>query len=247
MDSISMVMAFLAGIASFLSPCVLPLVPAYITYLTGTSLADLPVSAESDATQRPIGKRSGSKPILRALAFVCGFSTIFIALGASASVVGQLLMEYKSAFRVIAGLIIVVFGLHLTGLVPIPGLYREARFGGKPKTGGFIGAFLLGMAFAAGWTPCVGPILSAIFVYAATGETLAQGIQLLTAYSIGLAIPFLITAMALTTVEGWFRRMGRHLPAISIVSGAVMIIIGVLILTDQLGRLSAYLNFLPNF
>ncbi|MTV47955.1 cytochrome c biogenesis protein CcdA [Heliobacillus mobilis] len=240
MDSVSIGVAFMAGIASFLSPCILPLVPAYITYLTGTRVAELP-SDESGGTSFDVGT------FQKALAFVFGFSTVFIALGASATVVGQLLLMYQDTFRIVAGSIIIVFGLHLTGLMPIPGLYREVRFGGKPKSGGLVGAFLLGMAFVAGWSPCVGPVLSAIYIYAATGETMKQGIALLGAFSAGLAVPFLITALSLARVEKWMKRFVQYSSKISMASGAVMVAIGFLILTDQMGQISGYLDFLPSF
>ncbi|MZP28579.1 cytochrome c biogenesis protein CcdA [Heliobacterium undosum] len=242
MDSVSLTVAFLAGIASFLSPCVLPLVPAYVTYLTGSVVAELPQGEAGEGE-----KKQPNSPFWRAIAFVLGFSVVFIALGATATVLGKWLVQYQGALRVAAGAIIVLFGLHLSGLLPIPGLYREVRLGGKPKTGGWLGAFLLGMAFAAGWSPCVGPILSAIYIYAATGETLGQGLALLTAYSTGLAIPFLVTALSIARFDFWFRRMSRHLTKISMASGVIMVAVGVLILTDRLGRMSAYLDFLPSF
>ncbi|MBM7867246.1 cytochrome c biogenesis protein CcdA [Heliobacterium gestii] len=256
MDSVSFTVAFLAGIASFLSPCVLPLVPAYITYLTGSVVAELPHSdREGERAEEgdPKGKgeskakKQPNTPFWRAIAFVLGFSVVFIALGATATVLGKWLIRYQGALRIAAGAIIVLFGLHLSGLLPIPGLYREVRFGGKPKTGGWVGAFLLGMAFAAGWSPCVGPILSAIYIYAATGETLGQGLALLAAYSAGLAVPFLVTALSIAKFDSWFRQMSRHLAKISMASGVVMVAVGLLILTDRLGRMSAYLDFLPNF
>ncbi|KAB2954657.1 cytochrome c biogenesis protein CcdA [Heliorestis acidaminivorans] len=236
--------AFLAGIASFLSPCILPLVPAYITYLTGTSLTNLSKEQQDDGVHK---SRIHLTSFWRALAFVIGFSTVFIAFGASATYLGQWLWGYRGTLQNIAGVIIILFGLHLTGLLPIKWLYREVRFNKVPKSGGFIGAILLGMAFAAGWSPCVGPILSAIYLYAATTETMAQGIYLLLAYSAGLAIPFLITALFITSVEKYLSKLGRYLPMVSIASGAIMIILGILIVTNQLGRITAYFNFMLNF
>ncbi|QGG46828.1 cytochrome c biogenesis CcdA family protein [Heliorestis convoluta] len=244
MDSVSLLVAFFAGIASFLSPCILPLIPAYITYLTGTSSQDL-----NKATERSLGpvNRLNFTSFWRALAFVIGFSSVFIAFGASATYAGQWLWAYQSTLQTVAGVIIIIFGLHLTGLLPIHWLYREIRFTQQPKSSSFIGSILLGMAFATGWSPCVGPILSAIYLYAATKETLAQGIYLLVAYSAGLAIPFLVTALFITTVEKYLSRMGRYLPMVSIVSGAIMILLGILIITNQLGRVTAFFNFIPTF
>ncbi|MCW2279208.1 cytochrome c biogenesis CcdA family protein [Heliophilum fasciatum] len=251
MEPVSLTVAFLAGIVSFLSPCVLPLVPAYITYLTGTSLHEV---AEPDVSETETASSAGQKQRIqnvktlgRAAVFAAGFSAIFIALGASATFVGQWVAAYQSTLRIIGGALIVFFGVHLSGLLPIPGLYREVRLGGRPKSGGWLGAFLLGMAFAAGWTPCVGPILSAIYIYAATSETSNIGVGLLTAYSLGMAIPFLLTAVSLSWVEKSLRRLGRGMMVLSVTSGAVMVVVGVLIMTNQLGRLAGYLDFLPNF
>jgi len=182
--NLSIPVAFAAGLVSFLSPCVLPLVPGYISMLSGLSMEDLKAESNEKVTAL----------ILRnSVAFVVGFSAVFIALGASATAVGRFLLSQHGIFNIVAGAIIIVFGLHLTGLIKIPFLYREARMNAIAPKRGIAGSFVLGFAFAFGWTPCIGPILSGILALAAIRQTVFQGMFLLAVYSAGLAIPFLLT------------------------------------------------------
>src|SRR5579863_171278 len=185
-SQLSIPIAFVAGLVSFLSPCVLPLVPGYISMLSGASMEQLRAGADAALAGR-IFRNS--------IAFVAGLSAVFVGEGGFANSLGKLLKTHQATFSIVAGIIIIVFGLHMTGLVKIPLLYREARMdAGAPKRG-LAGAFFLGLAFALGWTPCIGPILGAILAVAATRQTLAQGMFLLAIYSAGLAIPFLITSL----------------------------------------------------
>lgn len=235
---LSLPIALVAGVVSFLSPCVLPLVPGYISMLSGSSVDELRLSAGPELLAR----------VLRnAVAFVIGFSVVFIALGASATEVGAFLSAHRSAFNVAAGIVIIVFGLHLTGVLKIPFLYRDARLNtGAPKRG-MAGAFVLGFAFAFGWTPCIGPILFGILAMAATKNTVFQGMFLLGVYSSGLAIPFLLTSLGVGQFLKFYGRFKRHLQAVEVGSGVLLILIGVLIALNRFTILSGYLGFLNRF
>lgn len=235
---LSIPIAFVAGIASFLSPCVLPLVPGYISMLSGASIEELKSDASGDLFQRVFRN---------SLAFVAGFSVVFVMLGASATWVGQFLRAHQSVFNMIAGALIIVFGLHLTGLVKIPLLYREARLdAGKPKRG-LGGAFLVGFAFAFGWTPCIGPILAAILAIAAQRETVLQGMFLLAVYSLGLAIPFLLTSLGLSSFLKFYKGFRKHLQAVEVASGVLLIFLGALMALNKLTMISGYFSFLNRF
>jgi cytochrome c-type biogenesis protein len=235
---LSIPIAFVAGLVSFLSPCVLPLVPGYISMLSGVSMEQLRVGADATLAGR-IFRNS--------LAFVVGFSVVFLALGASATTVGNFLRTQRTAFNLVAGVIIVVFGLHLTGLIRIPFLYREARLETGAPRRGLTGSFLLGFAFAFGWTPCIGPILAGILALAATRDTLLQGVFLLAVYSAGLAIPFLLTGLGLTRFLKFYGRFRRHLQAVEVGSGLLLIAIGILVALNKFTMLSGYLSFLNRF
>ncbi len=189
--AVSYVGAVGGGVLSFLSPCVLPLVPAYLCFLGGVSLEQLTTEGEGQA-QRKINRQV----LISALAFVLGFSTVFVMLGASASAISGLLLTHKELLGKIAGAIIIVFGLHFIGLLRIPFLNYEARFHMKSKPAGMIGAYVIGLAFAFGWTPCIGPVLGAVLSVAAQADQLSYGITLLAAYALGLGIPFLMAAFA---------------------------------------------------
>ena len=236
--NLSVPTSFLAGVISFLSPCVLPLVPGYVSLITGASIEQLR-AAEEKSLARTV--------LANSLGFVAGFSTVFVALGASASWVGQLLLSHKILLYRIAGIIIVLFGLHLVGLLKVAALYREKRF--QPTVGkrGVIGAFVLGLAFAFGWTPCIGPILGAMLAIAATRETIYQGIFLLAVYSLGLAVPFVLTALGINRFLSFYGRFRKHLHAVEVFSGALLIVVGVMIFTNSLTRLAGYLSFLNRF
>ena len=237
-QALSIPVAFLAGVVSFLSPCVLPLVPGYISMLSGESIEELKAGA---------GPGLMGRIFRNSLAFVIGFSVVFIALGASATAVGNFLVAKRSIFNIVAGIIVIIFGLHLTGLVKIPLLYREARMtAGKPKRG-LIGSFLLGFAFAFGWTPCIGPILTGILALAAIRDTVFQGMFLLAIYSAGLAIPFILTGLGLSQFMKFYGGFRRHLQMVEVLSGVLLIGIGALMAFNKLGVLSGYLSFLNVF
>jgi cytochrome c-type biogenesis protein len=237
-EGLSIPVAFLAGVVSFLSPCVLPLVPGYISMLSGATMEELKAGSEPGLVGR-IFKNS--------LAFVLGFSVVFIALGASATAVGNFLMSQRKLLSIVAGIVIIVFGLHLTGLVKIPLLYREARINTVQTRRGLAGSFVLGFAFAFGWTPCIGPILTGILALAATRDTVFQGMFLLAVYSAGLAIPFLLTGLGLSQFMKFYSGFRKHLHVVEVLSGVLLIAIGVLMAFDKLGMLSGYLSFLNRF
>jgi cytochrome c-type biogenesis protein len=235
---LSIPIAFLAGIVSFLSPCVLPLVPGYISMLSGASIEELKQEASGELLRR----------VLRnSLAFVVGFSVVFVSLGASATWVGNILLAQRTTINIIAGIVIVIFGLHLTGLVKIPLLYREARLDAGAPRRGLGGAFLLGFAFAFGWTPCIGPILAGILALAAQRETVLQGMFLLAVYSAGLAIPFLLTSLGLSTFLKFYGGFRKHLQVVEVGSGVLLIVLGTLIAFNKLTMISGYFSFLNRF
>lgn len=231
-DNISILLAFSAGLLSFLSPCVLPLIPAYASYLTGSAVSDIKTRQEK------------LRLLQKSIGFVLGFSVVFIIMGASISSLGRLFAENQGVIRKIGGILIIVFGLHTTGLLKLHFLYREKRFLPFGESDRNLGSFFLGMAFATGWTPCVGPILSSILLYAGSQDTIGMGILLLVFYSLGLAVPFLLTAVAIESFSANFRKLSKHLPVISLVSGILMIGMGILIFTNKLSFLSRYLNFI---
>jgi cytochrome c-type biogenesis protein len=232
MNNVSFILAFSAGLLSFLSPCVLPLVPAYVSYITGTTIGETK------------NKKSNLYVLYKSFGFVIGFSLIFIIMGASMTSLGKIFITNQEIFRKISGALIFIFGLHTTGIFKIKLFYREKRFLSFSRTNGTFGSFLMGMAFAAGWTPCVGPILSSILVYASSMETISKGIILLVFYSLGLAVPFIQTALAIDSLSSRIRNLGRYLKIISLISGILMIVMGVLIFTNKIGILSQYLNFI---
>ena len=233
---LGIVIAFTAGVLSFLSPCVLPLVPSYLTFVTGMSLEDLQEGVNRKAT------------LLHSTLFVSGFSLIFIVLGASASFLGQFLIAYELWIARIGGLIIVLLGLHLTGVFRLAPLMRERRIHLSDKPAGYLGTLGVGMAFGAGWTPCIGPILGAILTYGMVQETLWAGVGLLTVYSAGLAVPFLISALALDWFLQAFKRFRRFIPLVEKSSGILLIMLGILLITGYFSVLASYLTrFTPEF
>ena len=237
-QDVSVLIAFSAGLLSFVSPCVLPLVPSYITYITGVSFKDL--------------SEGGSKGKMRwltishSLLFIMGFSLIFVLMGASASYLGQVLVQYQSWIMKVGGVLIIILGIHFTGWITIPFLQMERRFELKQKPLGYLGSFLVGVVFAAGWTPCVGPILSTILLYASTAKSFTTGIVLLAAYSMGLGLPFFAASLALNTFLSAFDKIKRYLRVITVASGVFLIVIGILLLTDLFTTLNNYLNILAN-
>ncbi len=227
----------MAGILSFLSPCVLPLVPGYVSLISGTSVDELAAPAQ----------RLTRRVMLSSAMFIVGFSVVFIALGAVATSIGQLTRQYYSLLTRIAGAVIIVFGLHLTGIWKIKALYADKRLHEVKGGSSAAGAFVIGFAFAFGWTPCIGPILAAILALAAAEETVLKGVVLLAIYSAGLAVPFLLTSLGVDRFLAFYGRFRRHLHVVEVVSGVLLIAIGVLILTRHFTILSGYLSFLNRF
>ncbi len=237
-QEISALIAFTAGILSFISPCVLPLVPSYITYITGVSFKDL--------TDEKAKSRVRWATILHSILFIMGFSAVFILMGASASYLGQVLVEYQSWIMKGGGVLIIVLGIHFTGVINIPFLQMEKRFEFRKKPLGYLGSFFVGVVFAAGWTPCIGPILSTILIYASTAKNYTTGVYLLTAYSMGLGIPFFLSSLAFNAFLSAFDRIKRYMRWITLISGIFLIIIGILFLTDTFREINAFFNMLAN-
>lgn len=225
---IGLAVAFLAGLLSFLSPCVLPLVPSYIGFITGMTLPEL-----NDRRRLAL---------LHGVCFVLGFSLIFILLGVGASALGRMLNYYQLWLQRIGGVLVVLFGLYCLGVFRLSWLEREGRVHLERKPAGFLGSGLVGMAFAAGWTPCIGPILGAILGLAATQNDVSRGVLLLAAYSAGLAIPFLIAAVAVDSFLGWFTRFRRHLLLVRRLSGVLLLIVGILMISGEFTRLAGWLQ-----
>ena len=226
--------AFAAGVASFLSPCVLPLVPGYVSFMSGLSLEELSAKGASGRPVRHAGWES--------LFFVLGFSLVFTALGATASAAGAFLARHLPVATKAAGLLIVAFGLHLAGVITIPLLYYQKRADTAGFAPGYAGSFLMGLAFAFGWTPCIGPILSGILFLASTRETVGEGMRLLFVYSMGLGVPFLLAGLAVGGFLRFFARFKRHIRTAEIFSGALLVAIGLLIFFD---RLTVLIRLLP--
>jgi cytochrome c-type biogenesis protein len=232
MTDVSIAAALIAGLVSFLSPCVLPLVPPYLVYLAGASLERF-----AEAEPEPRVRR---ETVLAALCFVAGFSTVFVALGASASVIGAVVRAYSDVLAVVAGVAIIAMGLHFLGLTPIYALMRTARIEtGKPV--GLGGAYVMGLAFAFGWTPCIGPILAAILAVAASEATVAKGAGLLAVYSLGLGIPFLLAAFAIEAFAAFIARFRAHLVQVERVMGGLLVLTGVAFLTGFVTTASNWL------
>ena len=233
---VSALIAFAAGFLSFISPCVLPLVPSYLTYITGVSFKEL--------TDEKVKVRWVT--LSHSLLFIMGFSTIFILMGASASYLGQLLVRHQYWIMKAGGVLIIILGIQFTGLINLPFLQMEKRFELGKKPIGYLGSFVVGLVFAAGWTPCIGPILSAILLYAGTSKNFTTGIFLLAVYSLGLGIPFLLASLAFNSFLTAFGRIKRYLRVMTMVSGFFLIAIGILFLTDTFREINAFFNFLSN-
>lgn len=229
--------AFVAGLLSFLSPCVLPLVPGYVSMISGAGVEEL---------QTQEGKLM-RKVMLNSIAFIIGFSVVFITLGAISTEVGQLLARYKSLLAKIAGVVIILFGLHLTGIFRINALYADKRLHSVKGGSTMAGAFVIGFAFAFGWTPCVGPILAVILGLAAEQDSVVKGIALLTVYSLGLAMPFLATSLLMERFLKFYSRFRSHMHALEIASGGLMIALGILLVIGKFTLISNHLSFLNRF
>jgi cytochrome c-type biogenesis protein len=232
MQNVSIPAALIAGLVSFLSPCVLPLVPPYLVYLTGATIEHVANDESDSASRRAV--------MLSAAVFVLGFSTVFVMLGASASLIGALIRAWSAELSIVAGIIIIVMGLHFLGLTRIGLLMREGRLP-IPKPVGLWGAYIMGLAFAFGWTPCIGPILAAILSIAAAEATVAKGAGLLAVYSAGLGIPFLIAAFMVEQFSSLFMRMKRHLANVERAMGMLMIVTGIGFLTGAVSGVSIWL------
>jgi cytochrome c-type biogenesis protein len=248
-ENVTLLAAFGAGLLSFISPCVLPLVPGYLSYISGLSLDEMrggsgATAGAAVAVAAPSSVRR--QVIISSLAFILGFSIVFVALGASASVVGQFVLSRLRIVEKIAGAVIIVFGLHTMGVLRIEWLYQEKRVQTSQRPVGIVGAGLVGMAFAFGWTPCLGPILAGILGIAAAQDTVGQGVRLLSAYSLGLGVPFLATALAIDRFFAAFARIRRHYHKVELASGLLLVVIGVLIFTNRFTIIAQWLTpYLP--
>jgi cytochrome c-type biogenesis protein len=231
-SDVTLFAALIAGLVSFLSPCVLPLVPPYLVFLAGTSLERL-----ADREPEPRVKR---ETVLAAVLFVLGFATVFVALGASASVIGALIRAYSGPLAIVAGVFIIIMGLHFLGLTPIALLHRQKRLE-VAKPVGLWGAYVIGLAFAFGWTPCIGPILAAILAVAASEQTVARGAGLLAVYSLGLGIPFIIAAFAVEPFAAFLARFKTYLHRVEQAMGALLVLTGIAFLTGSLNQMSVWL------
>lgn len=223
-QSVSYTAAFLAGLLSFLSPCVLPLIPAYFTFISGYSIEEL-----TDNPNTTIRR----EVMVATIAFVSGFSLIFILMGASASFLGGLITAYKDAIRIVGGLLIILLGIHLTGIIRFRRLEIEKRFQIQKKPLHLLGTFVIGMAFGAGWSPCIGPLLGSILIIAGSKETIGQGVALLSVYAAGLALPFIMISIFIPLLLGFMRRARAALRYVNSVAGILLIIVGIFLLTDS--------------
>jgi cytochrome c-type biogenesis protein len=229
--------AFVAGLISFLSPCVLPLVPGYISLISGVGVEQLKLK-EGELFR---------KVMLNSAAFIVGFSIVFITLGAISTEVGQVLAQYKSLLARIAGVVIILFGLHLTGVFQIKALLADTRLHGLKGSSSAWGAFVIGFAFAFGWTPCVGPILAVVLGFAAAQDTVWKGIFLLAIYSAGLAVPFLLTSLGIERFLKFYNRFKFHMHAVEVASGVLLIGLGILLVMGRFALISGYFSFLNKF
>jgi len=228
----ALMFSLLMGLVSFLSPCILPLIPSYVSYITGISYDDL---VSKDAR-----KKNVRVTLQHSLAFVAGFSIIFVLLGASASLMGQVLTQYLDVIRTVGGVLIIIMGVFVMDVVKIPFLQREAKLRLKNRPAGYIGTVIVGMIFGAGWTPCTGPFLGSVLTLAMDAATLGRGMVLLLFYSLGLGIPFILSALAISEFLTHSGRVKKHFKTIKIVSGVVLIIMGILLITNSMTLLTSY-------
>jgi cytochrome c-type biogenesis protein len=224
----------LAGLVSFLSPCVLPLVPPYLSYLGGTTIEQM---TDADRIEAHVWRRV----VLASVFFVLGFTTVFVGLGAGASVLGQWIQAHKATLSFLAGLVIIGFGLHFLGVLRLGLLYRQARFHAHAQGASLAGAFVMGLAFAFGWTPCIGPVLATVLTLAANEASLGAGVRLLLVYSLGLGIPFILAAVAIGPFVAFLQRFRRHLGRVEMAMGLLLIVAGLLILTGSLNWFGQWL------
>jgi cytochrome c-type biogenesis protein len=229
-EQVSYIVAFVAGLLMFLSPCLLPLIPSFIAYITGVSFGDLKDGAKRGEVRK--------KTIIHSLLFILGFSIVFVLLGLTATTVGKALYQYQNVIRIAGGILIIIFGLYLTGLLKLDFLIKERRLNIKAKGATYLGSFLIGVTFAAAWTPCAGPILGSILVLAGTKASIAEGAKLLAVFSLGIALPFFLTGLAINTFLEYFNRFKKIISAINIVGGIFLVIVGMLMVTNYLAIIS---------
>ncbi|MGB9735378.1 MAG: cytochrome c biogenesis CcdA family protein [bacterium] len=230
--NISIFIAFIAGLFSFVSPCVLPIIPSYITYITGLSFEDFDKEQDKALVRRIT--------IIHSLLFILGFTMVFVALGASATAIGNLFSRYKDVIRIAGGIIVILFGIHITGLINLKFLESEKKVRLKSKPAGYLGTLLVGITFGAGWTPCIGPILGAILYLAMNMKTVYSGIVLLTSYSLGLGVPFFLSSLAINSFLVYLKRFRKYVKAVTIASGVFLIIIGALLVSNRFVSVSNY-------
>jgi cytochrome c-type biogenesis protein len=231
-ESVSLLTALLGGLVSFVSPCVLPIVPGYLSFISGVNVAQL---KDGEAPAGLAGRVAVASAV-----FVLGFSTVFVALGAAATLVGYTLQQYKRELGIVGGIVIIILGLHTAGILPIKWLLYEKRATVRTRPVTLLGAYLVGLAFAFGWTPCIGPILGAILLYASQQETVGEGVILLSAYSAGLGIPFIVSGLAVNRFFAASGALKRHMRQVEYVAGALLIGVGVLLVTDRLTMIAQY-------
>ena len=240
MNEVNVFVAFAAGVFSFLSPCVLPLIPSYLSFVSGVSLDEMRGEQER--------LRVRSRVVLNSLAFIVGFSLVFVSLGASASFLGGLFLNFRNAIRIIGGVFVLLVGLYLVGAFKITALERYLQFDLKDKPAGYLGSVLVGITFAVAWTPCVGPILGATLALASTAGEVSRGTLLLSSYAAGLALPFFLSALAINSFLRFSQQLRPYIQAIHIAGGLLLIIVGVLLITDYMTFLNAYaLRFTPQW
>jgi cytochrome c-type biogenesis protein len=240
MTDVNIWVAFAAGILSFLSPCVLPLIPSYLSFVSGVSLEEIRGAQGAGSVRRRV--------VLNSLGFIAGFSLVFVSLGASASYLGSLFFGYRNVIRIVGGAFIVLVGIYLMGFLKIPALERYLQFNLKDKPAGYLGSTLVGITFAVAWTPCVGPILGAILAIAGAGADVPRGILLLATYAAGLALPFFLSAVAINSFFQFSQSFRRYIQVFHILGGILLVIVGVLLVTDYMTYLNVYvLRFTPDW
>lgn len=238
MNELNIFVAFAAGILSFLSPCVLPLIPSYLSFVSGVSLEEMRDDQASAGARR--------RMVLNALAFISGFSLVFVSLGASASLLGSFFLNYRNWIRLLGGVFVAVVGIYLIGVFKIPVLERYFQFNLKDKPAGYLGSVIVGITFAVAWTPCVGPILGAILAIAGTSADVDRGILLLAVYAAGLAVPFFFSAIAVNSFFQFSQAFRRYIQAFHVASGVLLVVVGILLMTDYMTSLNIYvLRFTP--
>ncbi len=230
-ESVSYSAALIAGLLSFFSPCILPLIPAYFTFITGFSIEELTTGCSTDVRK---------KVIISTISYVCGFSFVFILMGASASYLGGLILTYRNSIRIIGGIVIILLGIHLTGIIRIRGLDSEKRFHIQKKPIHFLGTFVIGMAFGAGWSPCIGPLLGSILIVASSKDTVSQGVLILGIYSAGLALPFILISVFINFLIVFIKKATRVIRYVNIASGVVLILVGLILVSNKLHLLTGF-------